>query len=201
MLLKKIHHFLLCFLLLLNTSCLTKYVWGDKTYIETINQFLLGSDGRYVVLVGTEYHYILTDNLGIFQKILSLKQEGSLTINAEKSHLKLDSNNEIEGHLTIEGPFSILPFEDVALLTSMGIRPNKHDEISIKINLKGRKYSARYLGQVPSSSSTSYRIPISYDDSGLVTNVGKAAITPITVGVDAVLLIGKVVVYPFYFTR
>jgi len=194
---RKIHRILFCFLLLINSSCVTKYLWGDKVYHETVSQFLLGADGRYVVLIGGEYHYILTDERGIFQKIMSLKQEKILVINPEKSHLKLDSNNEIKGYLTIEGPFSVLPLEDLGVLTSLGYKPNKKDEVTIKINLTGRRYSARNLGQALISSSTTYKIPISYDDSGFVKDVGKAAITPITVGLDAVLLIGKVVIMPF----
>ena len=197
MLIKKIHQFLFCFLLLLNTSCATKYLWGDKVYEEKINQFLLGTDGRYVVLIGSEYHYILTDANGALQKILSLKQEKTLAINLAKSYLKLDSNNEIKGYLTIEGPFSILPMEDIGILTSLGFRPNKNDEVVIKINLSGRRYSARNLGQALMNSSTTYRIPISYNDSSFAKDVGKAAITPIAVGVDAVLLIGKIVILPF----
>lgn len=197
MLIKKIHQFLFCFLLLLNTSCAIKYLWGDKIYEEKISQFLLGADGRYVVLIGSEYHYILTDANGALQKILSLKQEKTLIINPKKSHLKLDSNNEIKGYLTIEGPFSILPMEDIGILTSLGFRPNKNDEVVIKINLSGRRYSARNLGQALMNSGTTYKIPISYNDSSFAKDVGKAAITPIAVGVDAVLLIGKIVLLPF----
>lgn len=194
---KKIYQFLFYFLLLLNTSCATKYLWGDKVYEEKISQFLLGADGRYVVLIGSEYHYILTDANGTLQKILSLKQEKTLAINLSKSHLKLDSNNEIKGYLTIEGPFNILPIEDIGTLTSLGVRPNKDDEVTIKINLSGRRYSARNLGQALTNSSTIHKIQISYDDSTFAKDVGKAAITPIAVGVDAVLLIGKIIILPF----
>jgi hypothetical protein len=82
-------------------------------------------------------------------------------------------------------------------LTSLGIRPNKNDEISVKVNLSGRRYSARSLGQSLSKSGSNYRIPVYYNDSSFVKDIGKAAITPVTVGLDAVIFIGKVVVYPF----
>jgi hypothetical protein len=196
MLVKKIHYFLLCCLFLFNTSCITKYLWSDEVYYETINQFLLGADGRYVVLIGPDYHYILTDERGIFQKILALKQENTLWINPEKSYLKLDENNEIKGYLTIDGPFGLLPVEDAGTLMSLGFRPNKKDEVTIKIELSGRRYSARYLGQAI-RANTSYKIPIRYYDSSTAKDIGKAAITPITVGVDAVLLIGKIIILPF----
>jgi len=182
--------------LLLNSSCLTKYMWSDASYIENINQFLIGQDGRYIVLVGPRYHYVLTDKSGMFQKIITLRQEKTLSVNPAKSYLKLDSNNNISGYITIEGPFNVLPMEDIGLLTSLGIRPNKKEEISVKINLNGRRYSARNLGPSVSKSNTTYRFTIYYDDSGLIKDIGKAAVTPVTVGLDAVLFIGKAIVYP-----
>lgn len=197
MLKKFLRNFLLCALLLTQSACLTKYLWGDDVYNENVSQFLIGEDGRYVVLIGEKYHYVLIDGSGLFYKILGLKQNNTLTVNPKKSHLKLDQNNEIRGYLTIEGPFGVLPIEDVGLLTSLGIKPDRRDNVSIKINLSGRRYAAKYLGQTLTNSSSIYRIPISYDgDSNFVKDIGKAAITPIAVGLDAVFLIGKVVVSP-----
>ena len=185
---------------LLLSSCITKSLWGDKSYEERIDKFFAGSDGRYVVLIGTDYHYVFTDNSGVLKIILSLGQKGILTLNREKTHLKLDSNNDVKGFFVIEGPFSILPPEDIAALWSVGLKPNTKDELSIRIKLEGRRYSAKYLGdnfQNSSNINTSYKIPIYYSDSSLVKGVGKAAVTPIAVTLDAVLLIGKIVIYPF----
>lgn len=186
----------LCATLLMQASCVTKYLWGDKHYEEKIEQFFVGADGRYVVLVGSNYHYIFTDSSGVLKDVLMLKQRGILTFSVEKSYLKLNSNNDLNGYIVLEGPFDLLPMEDIGLLQSRGFRPNKENEISIKINLSGRRYQAKYLGQGATGMSTSYMIPVYYSDSGLVKGVGKAAITPVAVTLDAVLLIGKVVVYP-----
>lgn len=185
--------------LLLQQSCLTKAIWGDKHYNERIEKFLIGEDGRYVVFVGSEYHYVFTDNSGLLKTIISLKQKDVLTINTQKTHLKLESNNDIKGYLVLHGPFEILPPEDVVVLESWGFRADKNDDVSIKIKLTGRRYAARYLGNLQGSSvmDTRYTIPIYYNDSGFVKGIGKAAITPVAVGLDAVLLIGKIVVAPF----
>jgi hypothetical protein len=194
---KILNIFLLLCLLFCSSSCVTKSLWGDKKYIERFNQFLVGQDGRYVVLVGSNYHYILTDKSGILGKILTLRQEKIININLQKSYLKLSGNNDLQGYLVFEGPFSILPIEDIGTLTSLGIRPNKKDEISIKVTLSGRRYSARNLGQALMRSGSNYQIPVYYRDSNLVKDIGKVAITPVTVGLDAVIFIGKAVVYPF----
>jgi len=189
---------LLCSSLLLTSSCITQYLWGSKTYDEKINQFLIGQDGRYIVMIG-QYHYVLTDDSRIFSRILTLKQSDVLTIDAKKSDLHLDRNNEISGYITISGPFSLLPIEDIGYLSSLGFKPDQGDNLSIKINIKGRRYLSRNLGENLVKSKTTYIFTIHYYDSSPTKDIGKAAITPIAVGLDAVLLIGKVIVYPLSF--
>ncbi len=183
--------------MLLANSCLTTYIWGDKSYQEQINQFFVGSDGRYVAMLGDEYHYVFSDNSGVLKTILSLKQQGVLTINPAKSHLKLQPNNDVAGTLVMDGPFSILDREDAKMLLRMGFSPNRKDTLVIKMELTGRRYAAKYLSPNLSRTSTSHTITIYYHDSNVVKDVGKVAITPIAVGLDAVITIGKIVVSPF----
>jgi hypothetical protein len=187
----------LCATLIFLPSCVTKYIWGDKSYQERINQFFIGVDGRYVVLIGENYHYIFTDNSAVLKEVLSLSQQNVLAIDSKKTHLKLDSKNEIKGDFVIEGPASLLPFQDLQILRSYGFFPDKNDNILIKTKLTGRRYAARYLGQNVSSLKSPHVLSVYYSDSNLVKGVGKAAITPIAVTLDAVLLIGKVAIYPF----
>ncbi len=184
-------------ILLLANSCLTKMIWGDKSYQEQINQFFVGSDGRYVAMLGDEYHYVFSDNSGILKTLLSLKQQGVLTINPSKSHLQLHANNDVTGTLVMDGPFSILDREDAKTLMRMGFSPNRKDILEVKMELTGRRYAAKYLNQSLARTNTSHTITIYYHDSNVVKDVGKVAITPIAVGLDAVLMIGKIVVSPF----
>jgi len=195
---KKIISSFFCLALLLQTSCITKAIWGDKHYDERIEQFFIGADGRYVALIGNNYHYVLTDNSGILKQIFSLKQRGILTIDPKLTHLKLQPNNDIDGDIVIEGPFSLLPQEDIFTLTSLGIRPNKHDTLIIKVRLSGKRYLPKYLGNNNATTlGSGVTLPIYYKESNFIKGVGKAAITPIAVTLDAVLLIGKVAIYPF----
>ncbi len=186
----------LCAGLLLQSSCVTKYIWGDKSYQEQINQFFIGADGRYVAMLGDEYHYVFSDNSGILKTILSMKQQGVLTINVTKSHLKLYANNDVKGTLVFDGPFSILDREDAKTLMRLGFSPDRRDRLTVKMDLTGKRYAAKYLNQSLSKVNTSHTITIYYNDSNVVKDVGKVAITPIAVGLDAVLLIGKIVISP-----
>lgn len=189
---------LLSFAILFLASCtVTGFIWGDKSYDERVEQFFVGSDGRYVVLVGANYHYVFTDNSGTFKEILSLKQTNILSLDTKKTHLKLDANNDIEGYFVMRGPFSLLPPEDQYRLQAMRFYPDRNDTVTIKIKLTGRRYAAKYLNQNLSPMSSIRTIRIYYNDSGIVKNIGKTAVTPIAVGLDAVLIIGKIAIYPF----
>lgn len=186
-------------ILSLQTSCLTQYIWGDKSYDEEVEQFFVGADGRSIALIGSNYHYVFADNSGLLRNILTLKQKGVLAINPKKTHLKLDKNNNVAGDLVLQGPASILPRDDVRALRSWGFEADRKDLMMIKISLVGRRYAPRYLGQGVSKTSELYTLQIYYSDSNLAKDVGKAAITPIAVTLDAAILVGKVVFYPFSF--
>jgi hypothetical protein len=188
----KITHLFLVLVLFVQSSCVTQALWGDKSYEEKITQFFVGSDGRYVVLVGEKYHYIFADNSGVLKVILSSGRNNALTIKPDQSYLKLSSGNEVKGDLVMGGPSSLLSGEELQALEPLGIRPNAKGDLLVYINLSGRRYAAKYLGDGLSRSNTAQIITIYYRDSNLVKNVGKIAVTPIAVGLDAVLLIGKV---------
>jgi len=95
------------------------------------------------------------------------------------------------------GPFSILDREDARMLTRLGFSPDRNDLLVIEMDLRGKRYAARYLNQSLSKYGTSHKITIYYHDSNALKDVGKIAITPIAVGLDAVLMIGKIAVSPF----
>ncbi len=193
---KFLTNLLLCLSLLLQSSCITKFIWGDKSYNEEIEQFFVGADGRYIAMIGTHYHYIFTDNSGLLRNILSLNQKSVLVVNQEKTHLKLSANNDVAGELVLEGPASVLPREDIKALRSWGFIPDRNDVMSVKIILSGRRYAPRYLGPNPAKLNEPYNIKVYYHDSNVVKDVGKVAVTPIAITLDAVLLIGKIVVAP-----
>jgi hypothetical protein len=172
-------------------------LWGDKNYDEIIRQFFVSSDGRYIVLIGNNYHYVLTDGSNVLKAVLSLKQKDALKLDEKKTQLEINKNNEITGDFVLEGPFSMLSPEDIASLRSLGIKPDRYDNVSITIKVFGRRYLPRYLGNGISSLSTPYIIKVYYNDSNVALNVGKLAVTPVAASLDAVLLIGKAVLFPF----
>lgn len=188
---------LLIISLLASSACVTKFVWGQKQYTENVTQLLIGERGQYVVLIGKEYHYVLTDSSGILATVLGLRQEELLKINIKKTYMRILSQNRIEGRVVINGPFNILPIQDIALLRARGLHEDKRGDIEIEVDVQGKRYRARPLGSQFAGLGGVYKIPVYYSsDSNIVKDVGRMAITPITVSLDAVLLIGKAIIYP-----
>lgn len=183
-------------IIFLLTSCVTDFLWGAREYKEEITRFYIGSDGRYVVFMGPEYHYVFTDDSGALRQILSVKQ-GVIGL-AKGTYFDLDNNNNVDGHLILQGSADYLPQEDIIKLQVAGFIPDRKNNFVIKIDLKGRRYSARYLQQVPAQNLSSYFVTVNYrKKTGIGDGIGKAAITPVAVTLDAALLIGKVAIYPF----
>jgi hypothetical protein len=183
-------------LLFIQTSCVTKALWGDKEYKERISQFLVGTDGRYVVFVGDNYHYIFTDNSETLKAILSLGKN-IVKIDTKATRLKLDKNNNVDGELVMVGSSLSLTPQELYSLRMIGIYPDRYNEILVRMKVSGRRYAAKYIGSTQGQLSNSQVVTIRYNDSNAIKDVGKVAVTPIAVGVDAVLLIGKVVVKVF----
>lgn len=183
--------------LLCLTSCLTNFLWGARTYREEITQFYVGADGRYVVLMGPQYHYVFSDNSGVLKEVIALQKGGLLAL-APDTTLELDSNNNVSGEVVLTGNVDLISAQDAFKLQSLGFIPNSRNDIKVKMNLQGRRYSARYLSGVSSETVKRYYITINYREAvGVADGVGKAAITPVAMTLDAALLIGKVVIYPF----
>jgi hypothetical protein len=181
----------------LSTSCVTKALWSDPSYNEVISQIFVGADGRYVVFVGDRFHYVFTDNSSLLKTVISLKQKKILSMNPERTQLKLDSDNNVSGEVVFSGPFSLLPAEDAYSLQALGFGPDYKDNISIRIKVSGRRYVAKYIGSAAPVLELPYRVKVYYSDNNLIKGVGKAAVTPISVTLDAILLIGKVALIPF----
>jgi len=193
---KFFHSIFLCLLLISLTSCITQALWRDPYYEERVGQFFVGSDGRYTVLIGEQFHYVFTENSRLLKEVLSLWQRDLLTIDNDKTHLTLDSDNNITGNITSKVPFSLLPPEDQYALQSFGFRPDRNDEVTLTVEVRGRRYAAKYLGSDIAALNRAHNIRIYYSSYSFVKGVGKAAVTPISVTLDAILLIGKVVIYP-----
>ncbi len=183
-------------ILTLVSSCLTKYFW-EKQYDEVLRQFLVSKNGAQTVIIGEKYHYIFDDNSRIIADLLLWKKRRFLYIDLENTYLKVDRNNNVTGHATIKTNTQLLKNE-YDYLVSLGFAQSSYGILSIKLNLKGKRYlpkkGANFYGY---NLNNQYKFKVNYEKNEAETAMA-IAVTPITVAVDATLWIGNnILLAPF----
>lgn len=184
-------------LLLLASCTITRAMW-DRNYEETFRQFLISRDSKYVVFIGNEYHYIFDDNSTVMSELLESEKPNIFYINTQKTYIKVDSNNNLSGYAIIESFSENLSKVDEAFLVSLGFRSGGPQlPLMLKVKLKGKRYipESDFVHPMP-RMERSYIVQI-HESSGFFGSIAKAAVTPITMTADSVLMIGKVLLYPF----
>lgn len=188
--------FFLLAALLLQTSCVTKFLW-KKTYPETFKNFSVSPDGSRVALVGAKYHYVFSDNSGVLKVLLTWPQRGLLFIDVTKTHLEVDLDNNVYGYATIESFFNQLSPQQSLFLTSLGFRSKDGSALFLRMPLRGKRYLPRNDLQVfLPRLSRPYVVDVNHEQ-GILRKAGNIALTPLTVTADSVLLLGKIVLLPF----
>lgn len=178
------------------TSCnLTRNLWNSE-YEETFKDFLVSQDGKYVVFLGDNFHYIFADNSGAIKVLLSWPNRNVLFINAEKTELNIDRKNNVTGYTTIEVLNNKLFPRDEIFLRSMGFTAARGEPLSLKLNLLGARYLPTDLGNYLPHLERVYTIQI-HDNTGIFGTAAKVALTPITIAADSIVLFGKIVLAPF----
>lgn len=183
-------------LLLSSCAVATKKLWQKDHYNEKISSFLVGTDGRYIVFLGERYHYILTDNSGILKKVLELRP-GILHFNSKRSSINVAKNNYITGNIILDGRSSDLTPGELSYISNYS--NINSDFVTININISGRRYKPRSFASYEINKNVIYYDIKIYEDKSLskLESIGKAAITPLTLTVDAILTIGFIALVPF----
>ena len=184
-------------LLLLQTGCLTKMLWDDS-YEETFKYFLISENGKYVVMIGRNYHYVLDDELGVIQELLNWDDRNLIKINIDKTHFVVDKNNSVKGYVMIDTVYNNINTQQEAFLLSLGFKQDDLKYMSFKIKLKGARYVPRTdnFEKIAKHLSRTYIIPV-HNQQSFGKRVGEAALTPVTIVADSILLFGKVLLMPF----
>ena len=190
---------LLVFLFLSSSCVLTSYMWNRK-YTDTVRNFLVGGDGVSVVFLGQKYDYVLFDKSNVLKRILAWKGRSILFINVIKTDLKVDEKNNLYGEVVIEAFFSKLVKRDWVFLQSLGFTRDQESSASA-LSLRMKVNGVRYLpnpnpGWNLPALNNSYVLSIGITP-GKTKSIGMVALTPITMTVDGVILLGKVILSPF----
>lgn len=193
---KKIN--LALFLLLLSSCTLTKAMW-HQSYEENFTEYLASENGDYVAFVGKEYNYVFEDKLGVMRELLKYHEKNIAYIDAGKTYIYVDSNNNISGHTIIKSFGGTISKQDEVKLLAMGFSADKCDDgLCRKIPLKGHRYQNSQIdfGENRGHLERFYIFPVYYPPStGAI--VARTIATPFTIVIDAIWDVGKVIAYPF----
>ncbi len=177
-------------------SCtLTQKLW-NPSYEETVGRFMISKDGKYVVFLGKNYHYVFSDNSNIAKDLLLSPYRFLLSIDSLETSMKLSRSNDLEANIVIKPNVGKLDPVASQQFYDFGFRYNSNHELSLQIKLYGKRYLAdRDLSNSASPLNRQYSIKI-YEEISTSGKIKKAAITPITLTIDATLLIGKILLVP-----
>jgi hypothetical protein len=186
-------------ILLLSSSCentYTRKLWSDNFYNEVFYYFLISKDGQFVVFLNDEFHYVFNDNSGLMQKLLLWKNSKKLYINSDETILKIFPNNNVSGKVEIDIDKNDINFSDLQSLKSLGFVENR-EKFTIEFKVYGQRYQARKdVTTYTPRLSTPYNIRI-YSDLTNGQKIAKASLSPLTVVIDAIMISGKILTFPF----
>lgn len=187
----------LLLVLFLTASCeLTENMWNPY-YEERMGSFMVSQDGRYVIFLGKKYHYILHDDNNAIKRLLFSPCHYTMSIYAAESNIHLSLSNDIKASIavrTVVGPLDDFCENN---LSQLGFAYNSKREMIKRITLYGKRYAASgEFYNIKSRLNSEYFIRI-HEDIGPSEKIEKAALTPLTMTIDAVFLIGKILITPF----
>jgi hypothetical protein len=135
----------------------------------------------------------------LIKEILALDKIHLIIIDPEKTHLRLDKSNDIEGYVGLQTFDLKLSPQELDFLERLGFENNEaEDAMEMKLPVKGKRYLAHEgMAQYNSVLNETYKIKIHRAQTPF-KEFEKVALTPITVVADTVLFIGeRIILAPF----
>jgi hypothetical protein len=172
------------------TGCLTTKLFEQERYSEDISSVLISQDGKKLVVIGRQHHYVFEAPQGILQ---TLRSPFHKSVAASFGRFGVAADGRTTGQY---GLFvgKDAPNQDQADALAAGYKPDKDDGfLSLRGKLKGIRYNAGNV-DIPSVAqklNRTYRVDITVDPSA-VSTAAKVLLTPITVAADGVLILAGI---------
>lgn len=193
----------LVIVLFLNSCQNTSKLWrGDRSYKETIQQFLIGKDAAKIVFIGTKYHYIFDDPESL-RNILTWDNRSKIKIGYYQ--FVATSPRKIDGYIVLKtmpikesssNKISPLSETDLEFLKNNGFVFKKVGDENIeekRFNLNGERYLPKRGVDYSKSSSPlikDYQLMISESYNSASDKVEKILLTPIAMVRDTPTIVG-----------
>jgi hypothetical protein len=168
------------------TGCLTNALFKNEEYSEDISSVLISQDGKKLVVIGKQHHYIFEAPRVIVQ---TLRSSFHSSVAGAFGKFFVDSDGQTIGRYRLVLSKSTVD-QDRADALAAGYESADDGQLSFNGELRGVRYSAGDV-RLPATAeklNNSYRVLISAEQS-TAKKAAKSLLTPITVAVDGALFI------------
>jgi hypothetical protein len=191
----------LCFALLTQTGCVTSSLYKDsveahRDFIEEVNSFLITADGKQLIVVGKQYHYIFAADDETLKFILTWAEKKR--VKASFENFVINSNQAVSGMYTLAvDTGQSLTAESNQLLVSKGFVNNTVQKTLV---YHGALHGVRYLADkfvLPATMQLNqkYSITMREDYPSASSVLGRILLTPLAMAADGLLLVGGIPVF------
>lgn len=178
----------------LMNGCVTSALFKTSAYTERVSSVLISEDNTKLVVIGQNYHYIFEA-----PKVLvkTLQARFHKNVSAEIGSFGVDANGKVSGVLTLvlDGRASEQDRQDALALgyTSKLLKSDSKYASEYRFELTGARYKAGGVEPklIAQKLNTTYSVYVTVAPSAF-EQAGKVLLTPVTVGIDGILIIGSI---------
>ncbi|NHV29692.1 hypothetical protein [Burkholderia sp. D-99] len=176
------------------SGCFTPKLYKDNAYSEYVSGFMITQDGKKLVVLGTDYHYIF-DLPAQLRPVLLSGYRKSLHTTFADFHAR---GGSITGHYRI-----VLPKDapdDARQAASADGFIAEPAGLVLEGDIDGKRYSTEGFAEKDKGTAQPFnqRYSVYIRESPSVVGMGlRILATPITVAADGVLVLGGIVLVPF----
>jgi len=174
-------------------GCATHDLWssgGSEAYSEDVSSVLISRDGKTLVVLGTNYHYIFDAPPVLVRTLRSPFHEA---VRATLGRFEIESGGTTTGKLDLWVP-SAASAADREAARAAGYTKTDAGRLEFKTELTGKRY---FAGNFDLKKSTQQPLNKNYTvevtvERPMGSTAAKIVLTPVTVTVDGVLLIASI---------
>ncbi len=169
------------------TGCMTHELRtkakSDSSYTENVASILMSEDGKSIVFIGDDYHYIFDAPLELID---SLRSPFRKSLFAKFKDFRVDLQNQVVGTVTVVLDESASQ-KDKSEAINIGYE-NRNNSPTLELTIFGKRYNS---GDV-TIDNAGYKLNYTYqvkirEERGLLEKAALTAATPITVLADGAL--------------
>ncbi|KWF89405.1 hypothetical protein [Burkholderia cepacia] len=176
------------------SGCFTPKLYENDAYSEYVTSFMITQDGKKLVVLGTNYHYIF-DLPAQLRPVLLSGYRKSLRTTFADFHAR---GGSITGHYRIVLPKDA-PDDARQAASADGFTAGTAG-LALEGNIEGKRYSTEGFAAKDKGATQPFneRYSVYIRESPSVAGIGlRILATPITVAADGLLVLGGIVLVPF----